>query len=239
MRYLYGPVHSRRLGLSLGITLTPHKVCPFDCIYCQLGKTIIKTRKRQSYIKSNEIISELKEFLRSPALKSAAVDYISISGFGEPTLHSNITHLIAEIKKLTLIPLALFSNAALFYDPKVRRDVLEVDLLLPSLDAVTQDVFEEIDRPAPGIKIEDVIKGLVALRKKFKSGIYLEIMLVKNINDSLEYSYKFKEVIDRIKPDKIQLNIPVRSTTESWVRPPDKERLLEIKHILGETCEII
>ena len=239
MRYLYGPVHSRRLGLSLGITLTPHKVCPFDCIYCQLGKTIIKTRKRQSYIKSNEIISELKEFLRSPALKSAAVDYISISGFGEPTLHSNITHLIAEIKKLTLIPLALFSNAALFYDPKVRRDVLEVDLLLPSLDAVTQDVFEEIDRPAPGIKIEDVIKGLVVLRKKFKSRIYLEIMLVKNINDSLEYSYKFKEVIDRIKPDKIQLNIPVRSTTESWVRPPDKERLLEIKHILGETCEII
>src|SRR3989338_5888374 len=239
MRYLYGPVHSRRLGLSLGITLTPHKVCPFDCIYCQLGKTIIKTRKRQSYIKSNEIISELKEFLRSPALKSAAVDYISISGFGEPTLHSNITHLIAEIKKLTLIPLALFSNAALFYDPKVRRDVLEVDLLLPSLDAVTQDVFEEIDRPAPGINIEDVIKGLVVLRKKFKSRIYLEIMLVKNINDSLEYSYKFKEVIDRIKPDKIQLNIPVRSTTESWVRPPDKERLLEIKHILGETCEII
>jgi len=80
---------------------------------------------------------------------------------------------------------------------------------------------------------------LVVLRKKFKSRIYLEIMLVKNINDSLEYSYKFKEVIDRIKPDKIQLNIPVRSTTESWVRPPDKERLLEIKHILGETCEII
>jgi wyosine [tRNA(Phe)-imidazoG37] synthetase (radical SAM superfamily) len=239
MRYLYGPVHSRRLGLSLGITLTPHKVCPFDCIYCQLGKTLIKTRKRQSYIKSNEIISELKEFLMSPALKSAAVDYISISGFGEPTLHSNIAHLIAEIKKLTLTPLALFTNAALFSDPKVRGDVLGADLLVPSLDAVTQGVFREIDRPAPGIKIEDVIKGLVALRKEFKAAIYLEIMLVKDINDSLEYSYKFKEVIDRINPDKIQLNTPVRSTSESWVMPPDKERLLQIKEILGPKCEVV
>lgn len=239
MRYLYGPVHSRRLGMSLGITLTPHKVCPFDCIYCQLGKTLIKTRRRQSYIKSNEIISELKEFLISPALKSDAVDYISISGFGEPTLHSNIAHLIAEIKKLTLIPLALFTNAALFSDSKARRDVLGADLLVPSLDAVTQGVFEEIDRPAPGIKIEDVIKGLVALRNEFKAGIYLEIMLVKNINDSPEYSYKFKEVIDRINPDKIQLNTPVRSTTESWVVPPDKERLLQIKEILGPKCEIV
>lgn len=238
MRYLYGPVHSRRLGLSLGITLTPHKVCPFDCIYCQLGKTIIKSRSRQNYIRSNEIISELKEYLKSPALKSAAPDYISISGFGEPTLHSKIAHLIAEIKKRTLIPLALFTNAALFYSPKVRRDVLGVDLLIPSLDAVSQGVFEEIDRPAPGIKIEDVIKGLVALRKEFKAGIYLEIMLVKNINDSLEYSYQFKEVIDKINPDKIQLNIPLRSTTESWVMPPDRERLLQIKEILGPKCEI-
>lgn len=239
MRYLYGPVHSRRLGLSLGITLTPHKVCPFDCIYCQLGETIIKTRKRQSYIKSNEIISELKEFLKSPALKSAAPEYISISGFGEPTLHSSIAYLIAEIKKLTLIPLALLTNAALFYDPKVRRDVLGADLLLPSLDAVTQGVFKEIDRPAPGIKIEDIIKGLVVLRKEFKAGIYLEIMLVKGINDSLDYAYKFKEVIEKINPDKIQLNVPVRSTAEAWVKAPDRERLFQIKEILGPKCEIV
>lgn len=240
MQYLYGPVQSRRLGLSLGITLTPHKVCSFDCIYCQLGKTTAKTRERKSYLDIRKIISELKEFLKSPDFASGKPpSYISLSGFGEPTLHKDISMLIGAIKKLTPIPVALITNASLFCEAAARRDVCGADLLIPSLDGATQDVFERIDRPHAEIKIEEVIKGLTLLRKEFKGKIFLEIMLVKDINDSLEYAYKFREVIEKINPDKIQLNVPVRSTAEGWVRAPDKERCLHIREILGPKCELI
>src|SRR3989338_2939302 len=211
MRYIYGPVRSRRLGLSLGVSLTPHKTCSFDCVYCQLGKTTLLTQERKNYINTDEILSELKGFLRNNV---QPCDYISLSGYGEPLLNAGIQKLIRGIKGLTSIPVVLITNASFFVEPAVR-----------------QDVFEKIDRPAPGIKIEDILSGLIALRGEFKGRIYLEIMLVKDINDSLVYAAKFKEAIARINPDKIQLNSPARSTTEAWVRPPEKERLLVIKDI--------
>lgn len=238
MKYLYGPVQSRRLGLSLGITLTTKKVCSYDCIYCQLGKTTEKTGKRKDYVAILDILSELNEFFKTKDFKVHPPDYISLSGFGEPTLNINIASLISEIKKLTKIPLALITNASLFNDKKVRQDVLGVDLLIPSLDAVTQDVFEAIDKPINSINIEEVINGLISLRKEFSGKIFLEVMLLKGINDSLDYAYKFKEAIDKINPDKIQLNVPVRANFEIG-KIPDKDRLFQIKDILGPKCEII
>jgi len=240
MRYIYGPVKSRRLGLSLGITLTPQKVCSFDCVYCQLGKTAGKVSARKAYLDIKDILAEFKGYLESPEYKLNPPEYISLSGFGEPTLNIDISKLIAQIKKLvTRIPLVLITNSSLFSQIQARSDVLEADVIIPSLDAVTQDIFEQIDRPLSDIKIEDIIRGLIALRKEFKGKIFLEIMLVKDINDSLDYAYKFKQAAQKINPDKIQLNIPARSTAESWVKPPDKERLLEIKEILGPKCEIV
>lgn len=239
MQYLYGPVDSRRLGLSLGITLTPHKACSLDCVYCQLGRTTFKTVERKNYLDIKAILLEFKEYLKSQDFKSRPPAYISLSGFGEPTLHSGIAAFIGEVKKLTPIPLVLISNGSLFSDASVRRDVLSADLLIPSLDGVTQDVFERVDRPVAEIKIEDVIEGLIALKKEFKGKLFLEIMLVRDINDSLPYAYEFKQAIDRINPDKIQLNVPVRTTAEPWVKAPDRERVLEIQKILGPKCEII
>ena len=223
----------------MGITLTPYKVCPFDCIYCQLGKTTVKAIERRSYLDVQEILTELREFLETVDFKLFPLDYISLSGFGEPTLNIGIAALISQIKKLTPVPVALITNAALFSCPFLLRDIQEVDLVVPSLDAVTQDIFEKIDRPVSTLKIENVINGLIALRKEFKGRIYLEIMLIEGINDGLDYAYKFKEVIKRIMPDKIQLNTPVRVSAEAGLRPPDKEKLLQIKNILGENCEII
>lgn len=240
MRYIYGPVKSRRLGLSLGISLTPLKVCSFDCVYCQLGKTAHKVSERKAYLDIKDILVEFKGYLGSPEYKLNPPDYISLSGFGEPTLNRDISILIAQIKKLAMsIPLVLITNASLFSKIQARSDVLEADVIIPSLDAVTRDIFEKIDRPLSDIKIEDIIQGLIALRKEFKGKIFLEIMLVKDINDSLEYAHKFKHTVEKINPDKIQLNIPARSTAESWVRPPDQETLLQIKEILGPQCEIV
>lgn len=225
--------------MSLGLSVTPYKYCAFNCVYCQLKNTTRLTLDRREYVKAKAVLSELGQFLKAyPDCKK--IDYITVAGSGEPLLNSKIKDIISGIKKLTSIPVALITNSALFSDVRVRRDVLNFDLILPSLDAITQDIFEKIDRPAgTKIKVEDIINGLIALRREFKGKIWLEIMLVKGINDDLEYIKKFKEVIKKINPDKIQLNTPSRPPSESWVKTPLIQRLRKIQSILGKDCELI
>jgi len=239
MKYIYGPVKSRRLGFSLGITLTPYKICTFDCVYCQLGKTTKTTKERKEYLQIKEIIDELRVWLQTNSEETKSLNYITLSGSGEPTLNIKIGELIAQIKKLTPVAIAVITNSSFFSDPNIRRELLATDLILPSLDAVNPEVFSKIDRPCPDIKIEDIIEGLIGLRKEFRGKIWLEVMLVKGLNDDIRQIKKLKEVIDKINPDKIQLNSPVRSTAEPNIFAVEKSKLGKIKEILGEKCEII
>ena len=239
MKYIYGPVKSRRLGLSLGITLTPYKICSFNCIYCQLGKTINTTSERREYIPIQEIINELKLWLQNNILEAKDLNYITFSGSGEPTLNIKIDQLIAEIKKITVVPIAVITNASLLNLTVVRQALFAADLIVPSLDAAAPEIFTKIDRPKEDIKIEEIINGLIGLRKEFKGKIWLEVMLVKGINDDLGHIRKLKDIIDKINPDKIQLNSPVRTTAEENILAVDKKRLEKFKEILGEKCEII
>jgi wyosine [tRNA(Phe)-imidazoG37] synthetase (radical SAM superfamily) len=240
MKYIYGPVNSRRLGFSLGLSLTPYKTCSFDCIYCQLGSVSLTTVERKEYISVNEILEELRGWLENNKEKVAQLNFITLSGSGEPTLNLKIAELISRIKQMAAgVPVALISNASLFGDADLRGQVLQADLIVPSLDAVTEAVFQKIDRPHPGIKLEEIIEGLVLLRKEFTGKIWLEVMLVKGVNDDLRHIRKLKEVIERINPDKIQLNSPVRSAVQQNVSPVDKRKLEKIKDILGDRCEIV
>ncbi len=239
MKYVYGPIQSRRLGLSLGITLTPYKVCSFNCVYCQLGRTSELTILRKEYLNVAEIAEELYAWIKDNPLEAKKLNYITFSGSGEPSLHSGIGELIAKIKKIIPVPVAVITNASLINIPLVRQQLSGADLIVPSLNAATQDVLEKVDRPAEGIKAEDIINGLVSLRKEFKGKIWLEIMLVKGINDDLRHIRKLKEAIDKINPDSIQLNSPVRSTAEPGIFAVDKNKLLEIQEILGDKCEIV
>jgi len=239
MKYIYGPLQSRRLGNSLGINLTPFKICTFDCIYCQLGKTTVKTRERKEYLAPGEIIVELKTWLEHNPEDLKKLDYISLSGSGEPTLNISIDKLIKEIKEICQVPIAVITNASLFSDASVRSTLAAADLIVPSLDTVVSTAFEKIDRPEGSIKIEEIIVGLISLRKEFRGKIWLEVMLVSGINDDLRYIKKLKEVVDEINPDKIQLNSPVRSTAELNIKPPSKEKMNKIKEILGDKAEII
>lgn len=239
MKYIYGPVQSRRLGFSLGISLTPYKVCNFDCIYCQLGPTTIKTFRRKEYVKIKDILVELKEFISEFDFKNSHVDYISLSGAGEPLLNSGISRLIRGIKKFTKIPIALITNASLLKDKKIRDEISGVDLILPSLDALDKEVFKLIDRPGPKINIEKIVEGLIALRKEFKGKIYLEIMLISGVNDDLGFFRRFKEIIVKINPDKIHLNTPKRHTSELGVLAPEDKVLNKIRDLLGPKCEIV
>ncbi len=239
MRFIYGPVKSRRLGLSLGVSLAPYKICNFDCIYCQLGVTKVKASERKEYLKPKEIIDELKSWLANNTAEAESLSYITLSGSGEPTLNIKIGEVIQEIKKITPIPVAVITNACLLNDAALREALLGANLLVPSLDAVTQEIFEQINRAEPNINIEDIINGLINLRKEFRGKIWLEVMLVAGVNDDLRQIKKIKEVTEKINPDKIQVNSPVRTTAEPNVFAVDKNKLEKIKDILGDKCEIM
>lgn len=238
MKYIYGPVKSRRLGNSLGLSLTPYKFCSFDCIYCQLGKTTNKTLERKEYVNLDEVIQELKSFLATHDFKKEPLNYITLSGCGEPTLNKQIAELILNIEKLTNIPVAVLTNSSLLSDADVRRALFNADLIITTLNAVSQNVFEKISQPLEQQKIEDIINGLVLLRREYRGKIYLEIMLVKGINDSFKEMEKLKEVVDKIRPEKIQLVMPSRPPSEDWVLAPDLKTVKEIQEIFGEKAEV-
>jgi len=239
MQYLYGPIKSRRLGVSLGINLTLPKTCSFDCLYCRIGKTNNLTLSRLEYVKINQIIEELKEWVHSGKNDLSSLDYITLSGSGEPMLNSGISDLIIYLKGLSNAKIALITNASFLCDPSLRKEISKVDLVVPSLDAVTQELFVKIDRPHEGLRIEDIIDGLISLRREFRGKIWLEVMLIKGVNDGIRHIRKLKEVIDRINPDKIQLNSPVRTVSEAGVFSVSRPKLKKIVNILGEKAEIV
>ena len=235
-RYLYGPVPSRRLGRSLGIDLVPHKICTYDCIYCQIGKTTDKTLVRKEYVPVKEILEEVRRFLKE---ETSSLDHLSLSGSGEPTLHSQIRSVIEGIKTITSIPVAVITNGSLLYEEEVRQDLLHADIVLPSLDAVSSGVFMRINRPRPGFSIEKVIEGLVEFRKVYKGQIWLEILFCKGVNDSKEELLRMKKAVDRIQPDRIHLNTVVRPPSEKWAAPLSQKEMEEIQVYFGEKASII
>jgi wyosine [tRNA(Phe)-imidazoG37] synthetase (radical SAM superfamily) len=232
---IYGPVPSRRLGFSLGIDIIPSKTCSLDCIYCQLGPTTQKTVQRKEYISWRKILSQIKNVLSS----GQRIDYLTFSGSGEPTLNSALGKLIREIKKITSIPVAVLTNSSLLSRKSVRKALMDANLVVPSLDTTNQEVFTKINRPHPSLKAEQILEGLKKFRQEFKGSIWLEIMLVKSINDSPSHIINLKEVIKEIKPEKVQLNTVVRPPSEEFAYPLSLKELEKIKDTLGNNCEII
>jgi wyosine [tRNA(Phe)-imidazoG37] synthetase (radical SAM superfamily) len=234
--YIFGPVPSRRLGRSLGVDLVPYKTCTFDCIYCDLGRTTDKTVSRQSYVPPEEIQGELELTL---SVLEKRPDYITLSGSGEPTLNQHIGKVIESVKELTSIPLAVLTNGSLLFEKEVRNGLLDADVVLPSLDAVTPFIFEHINRPYTSLKIEEIISGLVQFRNQYRGQIWLEIVFCRGVNDGNDEVKKLKEVIEKIEPDRVQLNTPVRPPAEDFAFPLTLAQLEEIKERLGRKAEII
>lgn len=239
MRYIYGPVKSRRLGNSLGVSLTPYKICNFNCIYCQLGETKHLVCERKEYVRPEDILEELRSWLSNFPQEAKTLNYITLSGFGEPTLNSAISKIIKDIRNLTSHPIAIITNSSLLGDSDVRREILEADLIVPSLDAVSPFIFRKINQPHPQLNLDKIIEGLIALKRETKAKIYLEIMLVRKINDDLRHIKRLREIVNLINPDKIQLNSPVRMTAQPGIEATKGSKLKKIKDLLGENCEII
>jgi len=204
-----------------------------------LGRTQNLTCERKEYLKTQEIIGELKLWLAGNPLEAENLNYITLSGSGEPTLNLRIAELIEEIKKITPLPVAVITNSSLLSDALVRNALSSADLIVPSLNTASQVILAQINRVPENIKIKDIIDGLVSLGNEFRGKIWLEVMLVRGVNDDIRQIKKLKEVIVRINPDKIQLNSPVRATAEPNVLPVERKKLEKIKEILGDKCEIV
>ena len=229
MKYVFGPVPSRRLGRSLGISPIPPKTCNFSCVYCQLGRTAVLTNDRKMFFPVQDIIQEVKVALE----KDHVIDYITIVGDGEPALYLGLGELIKEIKKITKIPIAVITNGALLYKQDVRKELILSDVVLPTLDAVEEKMFRIINRPHRDLKLKFIIEGMKKFRKEFSNQIWIEVMLVKDKNDSKEIAEAIKKILDEIKVDKTFINVPIRPPAESWVKIPSNERLAEAQRILN------
>lgn len=235
MKYLYGPVISRRLGLSLGIDLIPLKTCSFNCIYCQLSSTASCVTKRDDYVSPEAVIDEFLKFNR----ENIHYDWITFSGSGEPTLNASLGYIIKEIKRSASKKICVITNSSLISSAEVRHDLLGADLVMPSLDAVSPDIFRNINRPFEGADVGKIIDGLVKFREEFMGRIWLEIMLVRGVNDSDAEITKFSEAIKRIKPDKVHLNTVVRPPSERNALPVDRYTLIKIAGRLGDKADVI
>ncbi len=222
-KYLFGPVSSRRLGISLGVDLVPSKTCSMDCVYCEAGRTTCLTMERREYHPTAEIIGELGSFLSG----KPKLDYITFSGAGEPTLHSGIGEIVNFIKRgYPEYRLCLITNGSLLGDAKLADELLPVDLVIPSLDAADEETFRKLNRPCPSLSCGSFIDSLVDFRAKCRGSLWLEIFVLPEINDSPASIEAIREAVARIRPDKVQLNSLDRPGTEEWVRKATVDEML-------------
>jgi len=233
MSHIFGPVPSRRLGRSLGIDLVPFKTCSYDCLYCQLGLTTNKTVERREWIPLDEVLEELKEkLLTNP-------DWITLSGSGEPTLYSRLDELIDGIHAISDVPVAVLTNGSMLGQPEVRKQIINADLVIPSLDGGSQSVFEAINRPAPEITFDTMLNGLIRFREEFSNPIWLEILLLEGINTTDEAVRDLVDCTSRIKPNQIQLNTATRPPADNRAAAVSKERMEQIASQFSPVAEII
>ena len=234
-RFVYGPVPSRRLGFSLGVDIIPYKTCTLDCVYCQLGSVRRTTCRRRAWYSVPEVLAQIRAALAS----GRRIDYITFSGSGEPTLNTILGPLIRAIKRTTRIPVAVLTNGTLLTRRDVRAALGVADLVVPSLDAADPAAFAAVNRPHLSLDAQRVIDGLVRFRREFQGRLWLEIMLVKGVNDSPAHLLALKAAAEAVAPDRIHLNTVVRPPAERSARPLTAAELERVRRVFGPAAEIV
>lgn len=236
MKYVFGPVPSRRLGKSLGVDPVPLKTCNWNCVYCQLGRTIPLTNQRLGFFPRAEIVSEVKKALESH--QPDEVDWVTFVGSGETTLHASIGWLIRQVKTMTDLPVAVITNGSLLYLPVLRQELSAADAVMPSLDAGNAWLYRKLNRPHPEVTFHRLVEGLTAFRKEYSGKLWVEVMLIKGLNDSEADLEQIATILKRIHPDEIHILLPDRPPVETWVEPADEEGLLRAHAILGSLARV-
>ncbi len=233
-KWVFGPVKSRRLGQSLGIDVLPPNTCTYDCIYCQAGPTTTKTTHRESYAPPEDVADEISRVLS----EGADVDYVTFSGTGEPTLYSQIGTLIRLLKAQTDKPVAVITNGSLLWRGDVQEEIKEADLVMPSLDAGDQEMFDRVNRPPKDISFEKMVDGIAEFQKRFAGELRLEVLLLAGITDTDDEVGKIAAHVTRIEPDRVQINTAVRQPAEESARAVPRARLEKLAALFGPNTDI-
>ena len=237
MKFVYGPVYSRRLGQSLGVDPVPLKTCNWNCVYCQLGRSKPMVNERKEYFPAEDILADVKQAL---ALHTPGdIDWITFVGSGETTLHSRLGWLINEVKVLTQHPVAVITNGSLLYLPEMREELALADAVLPSLDAGTQEMYQRVNRPMAELPFESLLEGLITFRKEYQGKLWIEVMLLQGLNDTEPALRDIANALVRIQPDEVHILLPTRPPVETWVQPADEDGLLRARAILGDIAHVI
>lgn len=234
MPCVFGPVASRRLGISLGVDLVPAKTCSYNCLYCQVGRTTDHVMEPQALIPVRQVLDELKQ-----RLSKVKLDTVTFSGSGEPTLHPQIDDVIAFIKSRTAVRIAVLTNGSLLWRQDVRGRIAAADIVMPTLTTANEETFKAIHRPHPALHVDNIIAGLKEFRRMYQGNLWLEVILLAGYNDSPRELEALREVIREIAPDRIQLNTVVRPPADTKAVALDGDRLAAIKDYFGPTAEII
>jgi wyosine [tRNA(Phe)-imidazoG37] synthetase (radical SAM superfamily) len=234
MKHLFGPVNSRRLGLSQGIDLLPPKTCNFNCIYCEINRAPQLSCERGEHVPTTTILAEIDELLKDEA-RVRDLDVFTITASGEPTLHTGIGAIIRHLKEKTDKPVAILTNGSQLHLKEVQDDLMAADIVIPSLDAARPESFRRVNRPAKcSADLETIIDGIADFSRKFNGEIWLEVLLVENINDTPEDIAALKEAISKIRPTRVQLNTVARPPYESFAKPLSRKRMEGIKREIEE-----
>lgn len=235
MKHVFGPVPSRRLGLSLGIDIIVPKTCTMDCVYCELGPTTNRTVERVCFVDVDEVMRELEDRLR----ESPAIDFVTFSGSGEPTLNADFRRAVAAVRSLTDAPVAVLTNGSLVTDPDVRAGFEMADVVAPSVDAVSREVFEAVNRPDPALDPDEIIDALASFGRGFRGQLWLETVLVEGLNDDSGEVRRIRQAIDRIAPDRVHVNTVVRPPSDPSAKPLSRAALRHAAARLGPLAEVI
>ena len=233
-KHVFGPVPSRRLGISLGVDLVVSKSCNLNCIFCECGATKKIQLERQRFKDMNEILEEI-----STVLKDIKPDYITFSGSGEPTLSLDLGNISKAIKEDLKYEgkICLITNSLLLADENLMKELEYIDLIVPTLNTLTQDIFEKIFRPDYRTSVEEIRKGFINLNNsKYKGKIWIEIFILENINDSDKNFVDIANFLksENIRYDKIQLNTIDRVGAERDLKAISFEKISRAKKILEE-----
>ena len=234
--YIFGPVPSRRLGRSLGVDLVPFKTCPYDCIYCQLGRTTNKTVERKEWAPLDVIVEQLQKRLERI---ETPPDYITLSGSGEPTLFSRMDELIDRIQSFTSTPIAVLTNSAMLWDRDVRRQILKADLIVPSLDAGDESLFRYVNRPHESLDFHRMLDGLIQLREEFSNTLWLEVFLLAGHSAIQSEIDKIVRYVEKVRPDRVQLNTVVRPPAEDFAYSVPQKTLHKIAKEFDPPAEVV
>ncbi|MBN1257593.1 MAG: radical SAM protein [Planctomycetes bacterium] len=234
-KHVFGPVPSRRLGRSLGIDLVPFKTCTYDCIYCQLGRTTCKTLERKEYVPLGKVLEEIERSLAG----GSKPDYLTLSGSGEPTLYSRLGELINGIKNFSQVPVAVLTNGSLLSKPEIREELAGADLVVPSLDAGNEKLFQYANRPHPVLTFKLMLEGLIKFCKEFEKPVWLEVFLLEGVTSIQAEVERIAECVRQIKPDRVQLNTVSRPPAENFAGAVPQEQMLKLAELFTPKAEVV